>query len=92
MQQAPRLACNPHQPRTACGQRFSHLGPNKKMPHRRFEHVQAIEHLIDVFRANVLLRFAKQRAVQCHDIHQHYLARAPLATVDADIRRWPRRG
>ena len=32
------------------------------MPHRGLQHVEAVEHLIDVFRANVLLRFAKQRA------------------------------
>ena len=42
------------------------MGPYKKMPHRRFEHVQAIKHPIDVFRANVLLRLAKQRAEDCH--------------------------
>ena len=35
---------------------FPHLCPQKEMLHRRFDHVEAIEHLIDIFRANVLLR------------------------------------
>jgi hypothetical protein len=44
------------------------------MLHGLFEHIKAIEHLIHVLRANVLLRFAKQRAAifgsfwSCHDI------------------------
>jgi hypothetical protein len=40
---------------------FPHLRPQKEMPRRRLDHIKAIEHLIDIFQANVLLRFAKQR-------------------------------
>jgi hypothetical protein len=35
---------------------LSHLGPNKEMLHRAFEHVKAVEYPIDIFRANMLLR------------------------------------
>jgi hypothetical protein len=34
---------------------LSHLGPNEEMPHRHLDHVKAIEHLIDMLRADVLL-------------------------------------
>jgi hypothetical protein len=38
---------------------LAHLSPNVEMPHRALKHVQAVEHLIDVLRADVLLRFAE---------------------------------
>ena len=41
---------------------LAHLSPQVEMPHRHLDHVQAVKHLIDVFRADVLLRLAKQRA------------------------------
>ena len=31
------------------------VGPNEEMPHRHLDHVRAIEHLIDMLRADVLL-------------------------------------
>jgi hypothetical protein len=41
---------------------LSHLGPNKEMLHRAFEHVKAVEYPIDIFRANMLLRLFEDRA------------------------------
>ena len=42
---------------------LAHLRPNVEMPHRALKHVQAIQYLIDVFRADVLLGFLQDRAV-----------------------------
>src|ERR1700733_15065726 len=42
---------------------FAHLRPNKEMLHRLLKHVQAVQHLIDIFRADVLLGLFEQRAL-----------------------------
>jgi hypothetical protein len=41
---------------------FPHLSPHVEMPHRHLDHVKAIEHLIDILRADVLLRLFEDRA------------------------------
>ena len=42
---------------------FSCLRPNEEMPHRALQHIQAVQHLIDVFRANALLSLFEQSAL-----------------------------
>jgi hypothetical protein len=39
------------------------------MPHPHLDHVKAIEHVIDILRANVLLGFFEQRALVSRGVY-----------------------
>ena len=41
---------------------FPHLCPQKEMSRRRLDHIKAIEHLIAIYQANMLLGFLEDRA------------------------------
>jgi hypothetical protein len=59
---------------------FPHLSPHVEMPHRHLDQVKAIEHLIDIFRPDMLLGLFEDRAAEI--IERRYSVQTPINPMD----------